>query len=54
MNLVTLSSPITVIAADGDTPSRTIAGTAVTYGTVLSASSGPATTSTTGVAPLIL
>jgi len=41
MNLVTLSSPITVIAAEGDTPSRTIAGTAVTYGTVLSASSGP-------------
>lgn len=41
MTLINLSSPISVEAADGDTPTRTIIGTAVTYGTVLSAGTGP-------------
>lgn len=41
MTLINLSSPISVEAADGDTPTRTIMGTAVTYGTVLSSVTGP-------------
>lgn len=41
MTIINLSAPITVETGEGDTPSRTIAGTAVTYNTVLNASTGP-------------